>query len=85
MCIRDRSSIHCSFSKDGEIFTQENVVAIDATIKESKAQTQDFILLDKTINARYIKIVANQLEAIPDWHKGKGSAAWIALDEVIVE
>lgn len=79
------ASISCSFSKDGVIFTQENLVTIDATTKQSTAQTQDVVISDQTINTRYIRVIANKLDAIPDWHKGKGGAAWIALDELIVE
>ncbi len=79
------ASVSCSFSKDGENFNQESLIALDATTKQSKAETQDIIISDKTINTRYIRVIANKLDAIPDWHKGKGSGAWIALDEVIVE
>ncbi len=37
------------------------------------------------INARYIKIVAKNIEQCPQWHKGSGNKAWLFADEVIVK
>jgi hexosaminidase len=37
------------------------------------------------IETRYIKIVAENIGACPEWHPGKGQKAWMFVDEIIVE
>ena len=34
---------------------------------------------------RFIKVVARQLGAIPDWHPGAGAQSFIFIDEITVE
>ena len=34
---------------------------------------------------RYIKLIARNAGACPEWHPGKGGTSWIFLDEVLVE
>jgi len=38
----------------------------------------------KAQNVSYLKIVANNLKKLPDWHPGKGEPAWIFVDEVFL-
>lgn len=35
-------------------------------------------------SVRYIKIVAENINQCPSWHKGKGGKAWIFADEIII-
>ncbi len=32
----------------------------------------------------YIKLTIHPLKKLPDWHPGKGNAAWVFLDEIII-
>ena len=38
----------------------------------------------QTLQARYIKIVANSVQVAPEWHHGSGLPSWIFIDEVMV-
>ena len=39
---------------------------------------------DLRAKARYVKLVAQPLPAIPDWHRAAGKASWIFCDEIII-
>ena len=79
------TAIHCSFSEDGVNFTDNESLLVDATKRLSKAIIKDIGINFKPLKTRYIKVVAEKLPALPDWHKGKGGAAWICIDEVLVK
>jgi len=79
------SAIHCSFSEDGVNFTNNKPLLINATKQLKKATTKDIGLRFQALKTRYIKVTAEKLPALPDWHKGKGGAAWICIDEVLVK
>lgn len=34
--------------------------------------------------SRFIELTINPLSTLPDWHPGKGNAAWVFLDEIII-
>lgn len=36
------------------------------------------------VKYRYIELLINPLSNLPDWHPGKGNAAWVFLDEIII-
>jgi len=35
--------------------------------------------------ARYVRLVAHSYGTIPDWHPGHGGAAFIFVDEILIE
>ena len=37
------------------------------------------------IEARYLRVSARNFGTIPDWHPGRGEAAWIFIDEILVD
>lgn len=39
---------------------------------------------EKGTNARYIRITAENLKNVPDWHEAAGSKAWLFVDEIII-
>lgn len=43
------------------------------------------LTIEKTFTARYIRFKAKNFGTIPDWHPGKGSKAFIFIDELLVE
>lgn len=79
------ASIECSFSTNGQSFSNLEKVAIEAIIEQKDAITNDVVLEIDLVKARYIKVVAHKIAGLPEWHTYKGSDAWIVLDEVMVE
>ena len=78
-------ALHCSFSKDGTTFTENQPFLLDATKKMSAPTLKDVAIPMSSQKARYVKIIAERLPQIPEWHVGKGKDAWICIDEVIIK
>ena len=36
-------------------------------------------------SVHYVKVVIQHLEAIPQWHPGKGTPPWLFIDEILIE
>ena len=71
-------------SNDGKSFRQ--VSDVKNTIPSSaKAQIVDFELKFKPEKCRYVKMKIKNLGEAPEWHSAPGSAAWLFVDEIIVE
>lgn len=71
-------------SNDGQQFTSAGVVKNTFSDKEYGSFTQVLTLPVQT-KARYVKVVALNHGAIPDWHPGKGEPCHIFADEIIIE
>jgi len=78
-------SVTVSFSNDGVNFSNAKTEKLDALTEQTESATKDLILEIDMTKARYIKVVAQKISVLPEWHAGKGGYAWIVLDEVIVE
>ena len=35
--------------------------------------------------AHYVKIIAENVNKCPEWHKGAGGKAWLFVDEIVIE
>ena len=46
---------------------------------------QEYTLTFTPSEARYLKVIANSVTEIPDWHTGKGSPGFLFVDEIIVK
>lgn len=57
----------------------------DVDPKASGAIKKDYTLQLGPQNLRYIRVLVKNLGLCPDWHNGKGSAAYLFVDEIIVE
>jgi len=53
--------------------------------EDKRAMFRDFGKSFNNLNARYVKIIANNPGPCPDWHPGAGSASWVFIDEVVIE
>ena len=71
-------------SDDGKTFTLIKTVTTGIDIKDLNIQTQQF-KADLNVNARYIRIIARQYGALPDWHESKGQPSYIFADEISIE
>lgn len=71
-------------SDDGKSFKPAAVVNTKVDIKELAVQKQTFTA-DINLNTRYIKLIAQQYGALPDWHESKGQQSYIFADEITIE
>ena len=80
-------------SLDGEKF--EEIVKKEVkndTLKKLQKKRGKFIFSSSTIipsfgeyKARYVKIEAENIGEVPDWHEAAGSPAWMFIDEIIIK
>jgi len=71
-------------SDDGKNYKPITTVKTKVDVKDTKVQTQQFTG-DLNVNTRYIKVIAKQYGALPDWHESAGSPSYIFADEITVE
>jgi hexosaminidase len=74
-----------SLAQDPGGFTPAGTVKNSFEPKEGNRMIHDFILEIQPTQARYIRVTAKNLGVCPDWHAGKGSPAWLFVDEITVE
>ena len=74
-----------SYSKNGKKYSQPEEVALpfDPALKEND-KPRVCILRHKITNkkVKYIKIEAQPMKKLPEWHPASGEKAWIMIDEV---
>jgi hexosaminidase len=46
---------------------------------------KDFLVEFSPAQVRYIRVKATNRKICPDWHNGKGKAAFVFVDEIAVE
>ena len=77
-----------SYSKDGKKYSQPEEVAlpINPTL-EANSKPKVYILRHKIPNqkVKYIRIEAEPVEKLPEWHAAPGEKVWIMTDEVKVQ
>ena len=80
------SDVTYYYSVDGKTYKYLGKVKNKRPLsKQSKINDiQSFKLKFSTVNARYIKVVANSLGKAPLWHHGAGMPCWIFVDEISV-
>lgn len=77
-------SIQSFFSEDGETFEEGQTLAIIPLKDHTSAGKSYYRVQNETGKVRYIKFVIQSLTELPEWHPGKGNAAWMFLDEIII-
>ena len=80
------TSIEVLTSEDGENFSQVAYTEykIEGRVDDGNG-CQDYTLTFPTTSAKYIKVVAGCLKALPEWHSGAGRPGFLFVDEVIVK
>jgi hypothetical protein len=71
-------------SDDGVNYQLAKTVNTKINILDLKTQMQEFTA-PLNLDARYVKIVAKQYGALPEWHESKGEQSYIFADEIIIE
>jgi hypothetical protein len=54
------------------------------TQKSKINDIRNFATAPQTLQARYIRIIAENMNTPPYWHHAAGTGAWIFADEVVV-
>ena len=79
-------SISVMTSEDGENYTE---VAYEAYKVEGRVDDgngcHDYTLTFPATTAKYLKIKAEVLKALPEWHSGAGRPGFLFVDEIIVK
>lgn len=74
-----------SYSKDGKKFSKAEEIALPINpILKQNEQAEVYILRHKIANKkiRFIKISAQPVEKMPEWHSNPGEKSWIMIDEI---
>ena len=76
-----------SYSNDNKKFIELGTIKNkDPLTKKSKVnEIQYFNLEFSSINARYVKVVAENMNRAPYWHHASGLPSWIFADEIIID
>ena len=74
-------------SSDGEIYTKIGTVGNDEPLsKTSKINAiKYFELTFPKVNAKFVKIKADNMNNAPYWHHSAGLPSWIFVDEIIID
>ncbi len=78
-------SVTILLSDNGEKFNKVAEITNDVSVKLEGNIQKTFEAIIEKKSGRYIKIIAENIGVIPDWHPGTGGKAWIFVDEIIVE
>ncbi|MCD4731573.1 MAG: chitobiase/beta-hexosaminidase C-terminal domain-containing protein [Bacteroidales bacterium] len=72
-------------SDNGRNFTQISVLENEFPLKKKEDIIHSFKTQFKTVKTKYLKVVAKNYGALPEWHNGAGEESWIFVDEIVVE
>jgi len=81
-------SIDVMGSMDGKNYTlisKNNYPAVTDATPKTLNETKGFsCAINKPTPYKYYKFVATNLKKLPNWHPGKGTPAWIFIDEIFL-
>ncbi|MEO8146797.1 MAG: DUF4838 domain-containing protein [Bacteroidia bacterium] len=79
------SNVEYFYSADGRKFLPMGSIKSDEPKANKNANIKSFSIQSKTFYpARYVKVVAHNLNTCPRWHIGAGYPCWIFCDEIVV-
>ncbi len=79
------NTIEYLVSENGVDFKAVSKLKNDISLRENKIIIKRFTASFTEVNARFIKIVAKNIEKCPTWHKYAGVEAFMFIDEITVE
>ncbi|MBZ0198529.1 MAG: family 20 glycosylhydrolase [Ignavibacteriaceae bacterium] len=79
------SKVEYYISSDGTNYTLVGEVVNDASDDKPDNFRKDFTFEIKSVETRYIKVVARSIGVCPEGHAGAGKKAWLFADEIVVE
>jgi len=72
-------------SKNGKEYETLNTVALDPTPDGTLTALKFVSTKIGEANYKFVKVLLQSFEGIPEWHPGKGTPPWLFVDEIIVE
>jgi hypothetical protein len=79
------AEVTIALSDDGKIFNKVGAITNKYPDENYEVSVKDYKLtLKQTATARYIKVTATNLKALPLWRYVKGKRAWLFADEIMV-
>lgn len=79
------AGIEIFISKNGNNFYKIAKKEFDKPTENTPTGQLFFDINFKKETSRFLKIVVKSQLAIPDWHPGKGTPAWLFIDEVLID
>jgi len=78
------TKVYFSLSTDGITFNEVSEILPKTSPKHDGPIIEVFDAVIPHMNARYVRVKANNIGECPDWHPGSGAKAWLMAGEVIV-
>ena len=72
-------------SDDGENFTEVASAEYEPAAQDSQDGIVDYTLTFPDTSARYLKVIAQNIESLPTWHHAAGRKGYVFVDEIIVK
>jgi len=76
--------IEFEVSSEGTNFTKVADIKTDIDAKDMEPKIRDYVQTISPVRARYVRVRAYNLGKIPAWHPGAGDAAFIFVDEILI-
>ena len=79
------STVEFLVSENGRDFLKVAEARNDVSPRTADIVIKEFAASLAPRRARYVRVLARTIGAVPDWHFGAGGKAWLFADEIIVE
>jgi hexosaminidase len=79
------ASVEFAVSSDGRTFETMAEVKNDVSPRLAETVIKEFDAAFGARQARYVRVRAKTIGAVPDWHYGAGGKSWLFADEIVVE
>ncbi len=79
------STVEFQVSNNGLDWESMALIGHDVSPSIQDRVIYDFAVEDVSLQARYVRIIANSLGHCPDWHPGAGRDCWVFADEIVVQ
>ena len=76
--------VEYSISEDGREYKSAGVVKCDVSQRYGNSIRKTFLVHGLDLVGRYIRVKAENVSDIPEWHRAKGRKAWLFVDEIMV-
>ena len=70
---------------DGKTYTEVGKLEAGVPDRAEDVVVKDYEAKLSGVEARYVRVQGRNYGRIPEWHPGKGSRAWIFVDEILIE
>jgi hexosaminidase len=79
------AALEFAVSENGKDFVKVAEVPNDVSPRQAEILIKEFDGSFSPRRARYVRVLARTIGAVPDWHFGAGGKAWVFADEIVVE